>query len=319
MNNFKEYQLSLYKYFSDFNGTPFWNYPPYCDINDYFEEFFHKNFFIKINNENKTYKMIYIPIKWTYVLKTFTILQLRELQKKIDNLSKEYLYFTVCMHHNAPIHRLPKFTKNFSSGYCCDKNMYNGKVFTEENINLRENIPIPLIVKNKIFNNNISNINKKYLASFLGSDSHMIRETLTNKYINNNKFFIKLKHNPNMENNMDDVNLFIEKSIESYFVLCPRGWSPTSYRLYETMQLNCVPVYISDIFWLPYENEINWNNMCVFIKPDQLNNLENTLEEELKSGNYIKKLDYLNQIYNKYFTFENMFNKIIDNINCGMP
>ena len=40
--------------------------------------------------------------------------------------------------------------------------------------------------------------------------------------------------------------------IHSVFGLAPRGYGPTSFRLYETMQMDAVPIYISDVFWLPF-------------------------------------------------------------------
>jgi len=328
------YQFDLYKKFARFCADSYWVYPPYCKTNDYFEEYFYKNFFHKIV-KNKIYtNLIYIPINWTLVLKSNpwnfeNNSRLKIIQDLLNNLNPNYRYFTICMHDNAPMLKLPNFTLNFSAGHCCQKESPMLKDLTESfrkifenNIeDFRQNIPIPLIVKNRISklvptNNKYS---KKYLASFIGSDSHELRLLINNKYQNNKNFFIRLKNNPNMENSMEDVNIFIEKSLESYFALCPRGWGPTSYRLYEVMQLNCVPVYISDIFWLPYENEINWNDICVFIKPEQIDSLEDILKEELESGNYQKKLKYINEIYDQYFTFEKMFDKIIQDINCGMP
>jgi hypothetical protein len=328
-DNLLNYQLELYKTFSKYCGVPYWQYPIYSKHSHYFEEYFYLNFYKKYALK-KYCKLFYIPINWTFTLKFFEWEELlNTLQPLLSNLNPDYCYFTVCMHDNAPIFELPKSTKNFSGGHCCQKSspmfenlqpLVKNSIINKEDY--RENIPIPLIVKKKL--NNYLTINpdytKKYLASFIGSNSHEYRNDLESQYKSNNNFYIQNKNNPDMENiDLNDLNLFLNKSLESYFVLCPRGWGPTSYRLYEAMQLNRVPVYISDIFWLPYENEIDWNSMCVFIKPEQINDLENILNEELKSGNYQKKIKYINEIYDRYFTFEKMFDRIIEHVNCGMP
>ena len=33
---------------------------------------------------------------------------------------------------------------------------------------------------------------------------------------------------------------------DSLFSLCPRGYGPTSFRLYESIQLGSIPVYIAE-------------------------------------------------------------------------
>lgn len=41
----------------------------------------------------------------------------------------------------------------------------------------------------------------------------------------------------------------------STFHLCPRGFGRTSFRLYETVQLGTIPIYIwDDVNWIPYGN-----------------------------------------------------------------
>jgi hypothetical protein len=231
----------------------------------------------------------------------------------LASLDNSYSYFTVCTHDNAPPYwfKLPDKTKFFCGGYYdTDPSLINFK-----EINSKKYISIPLIVSPSIntgIQNNI-NSNKKYLASFIGSNSNYLRENLEKIYLNNPKFYIKNKFNPEMKSSsFGELQFFINVSLQSYFILCPRGFSPTSYRLYESLHLKRIPVYISDIFWLPYEDEINWNDICVFIKPEQINSLEEILNEELKSGNYQKKLKYINEISDQYFTFEAIFSKIIE-------
>ena len=47
---------------------------------------------------------------------------------------------------------------------------------------------------------------------------------------------------------------------ESYFSICPRGYGPTSFRLYESIAAGVVPVYISDSHFLPYAESVIGKN-----------------------------------------------------------
>ena len=52
--------------------------------------------------------------------------------------------------------------------------------------------------------------------------------------------------NSNIEtNNLEKFENLIKSS---FFFLCPRGYGPASFRLYESIELGTVPVYISDLF-----------------------------------------------------------------------
>ena len=48
----------------------------------------------------------------------------------------------------------------------------------------------------------------------------------------------------------------------SHFVLCPRGWSPTTIRIFETMQMGRVPVILADDWRRPLGPD--WNSFAVF-------------------------------------------------------
>jgi hypothetical protein len=49
----------------------------------------------------------------------------------------------------------------------------------------------------------------------------------------------------------------------STYTLAPRGYGPTSYRLYEALRAGSVPVYVSDVHWLPYADEIDWDRLAI--------------------------------------------------------
>jgi hypothetical protein len=56
---------------------------------------------------------------------------------------------------------------------------------------------------------------------------------------------------------------YVEGCRDSAFVLCPRGAGPSSYRLYEAMQLGRAPVVISDQ-WVPHAGP-DWDAFCIRI------------------------------------------------------
>ena len=58
---------------------------------------------------------------------------------------------------------------------------------------------------------------------------------------------------------------FVELMSRSVFALCPRGYGRTSYRMYEALQLGCIPVYIHDESWLPYADELDWREFAVLV------------------------------------------------------
>ena len=103
---------------------------------------------------------------------------------------------------------------------------------------------------------------------------------------------------------------FINSSLESKFVLCPRGYGASSFRLYEAMQLGVVPVYISDRFWLPFTHELNWNEFCVLITEHHIENLYEILES-IDDETYQKMQNKIKEVYSNYFTMEGMCSKIL--------
>ena len=81
---------------------------------------------------------------------------------------------------------------------------------------------------------------------------------LANIYKENKKFYVK---------NLDSMNISYFDSIKfkrimrnSIFSLCPRGFGPTSFRLYEAIQMGTIPVYIAEKneHVLPFANKIDW-------------------------------------------------------------
>jgi hypothetical protein len=56
---------------------------------------------------------------------------------------------------------------------------------------------------------------------------------------------------------------YAETIARSHFVLCPRGWSPSSLRVYEVMRMGRAPVVISDAWRPPLGPK--WEDFAVFV------------------------------------------------------
>lgn len=148
---------------------------------------------------------------------------------------------------------------------------------------------------------------KKYLASFAGSiKTHNVRQQMFDELGGNDAFYLVDTYGQGKEN----MPNFIRNIEESYFVLCPRGYGKTSYRLYEVMQCGAIPVYISDEHWLPFADFINWEEFCIVIRPEQMKDLPDTLHRILESDVYAAMKKNVQEVYRNYFAYEACFKMI---------
>lgn len=265
------------------------NYPPYHK-GQYLEEYFYDYY---LRNKDKFDKIGYelIPVFWTnYYLSNASR---PELQNYLNSLDKNKKYFTVSQHDDAIEEVLPPNTINFIAG------------------GNKNGVPIPLICSPLAkFNFQSKNI----LASFVGSSTHVVRQALVNTYKNDSDFCIRSKlWTPAVP--VSDLNSFIDITIRSKFCLCPRGYGATSFRLYESFQLNSVPVYIYDREWLPFSNKIDWNRLAVLIDFNKvpLNQIKPILLS-INDIKYMDMLEYGRHIYQQYFTMEGMSNGILEHL-----
>jgi len=272
-----------------FNPKPNYpTYPPYhigLYLEDYFINFLEKQ---QIKT-NKTF----IKVGWTsYYNNGFDRIK---LQNFLNTLPTNENYFVVCQHDDAPQEKLPKNTIIFSAG---------------GNIRGQNVIPIPLICSSIIDPPKIKIENKDIFCSFVGSTTHSIRKILQEKYQSKYKFY-QTKWSSSVSK--DQLNNFIDITSRSKFALCPRGYGPSSFRLYESMQLGTVPVYVSDYHHLPWSDKINWNDICVIIKEQEINDIDNILSK-IDDNVYKKMLNKIEELYDTFFTLEGVCQNILEKI-----
>ena len=101
----------------------------------------------------------------------------------------------------------------------------------------------------------------------------------------------------------ENLELFEKLIKESYFSICPRGYGPTSFRLYESIQMGTVPIYISDKFFLPYIEFLDWSEFAILLKSRKISSLPRKLNNLIESGEYFRLKDGLDKVSEKYFNF----------------
>lgn len=266
--------------------------PPYPNYHkgDYFEEYFFKRFIeeyptLTINGR------VYLPIFWTncYTNKSFAG-EKYDIQNSLNLLNQNDRYFTISQHDDCIYERLPEDTVIFSMG--------GNK--TNKNI-----IPIPLICSRINYDKKEKNIK----ASFVGSITHKIRSQIYEEYKECELFEFHVKE-WELKTKKENVDLFLNVTSRSEFTLCPRGYGKTSFRLYESMQLDSVPIYIYDEEWLPWSDEIDWNNLIIKINYKDIKDIKDIV----LNTDITQLIEYKNKIYDYYFTFDGVYKNIINHL-----
>lgn len=265
MLDFDPYQVELFKKFEKFRpkycGPA---YPPYHK-GLYLEEYFFQEFL----KRGKITEQILIPVFWTNCYLSGATDGLQEL---LDSLDPEREYFCVSQHDDAIIERLPPKTIHFNAG------------------GNKDGIPIPLVCSR--IPNNYAGIQKTTFCSFVGSNTHPIRQKMMNELAGKAGFEIYSKQWSPQVDELSQAG-FLDKAARSMFALCPRGYGASSFRTFEALQLGAVPVIIYDKEWFPFDDRIDWNSFSVRIHESIISELPNILiqiaplaDQMIKNGKY---------------------------------
>jgi hypothetical protein len=256
-------------------------------MEEYFFEYMKKNNITHDKNGRQ-----YIPVLWTnFQIENWFNFRKGEMQdilnKYIEKNPCSNGYFTVVQYDDGPLLELPKETIVY--GACSGS------------------IQLPLIYQD--LDNKLERIQKKsfkeksVLCSFIGRDTHNVRNKIINYYKNNPNFCIinnsEYRHVENAEKE------YTELTINSKFTLAPRGYGRSSFRFFEIFKLDSIPIYVwDDIEWLPYKERIDYSKFCISIHIDDLDKLEsiivnideekyNEMLDEFKKVKDIFELEYM--------------------------
>ena len=117
---------------------------------------------------------------------------------------------------------------------------------------------------------------------------------------------------------------YVNNIINSDYTLCYRGAANYSLRLYETLCLGRIPLFINTDCVLPFENEIPWNDICLWIEDSEIDHLGEKITDYHHSMNgtqFREKQAQCRKIWEKYLSkkgfylnFKNQIAKMIPKI-----
>ena len=76
------------------------------------------------------------------------------------------------------------------------------------------------------------------------------------------------------------------------------------------MQMGGIPIYISDEFWLPFSDEIEWNKAALLVKNTEIETIPKLVDDLIESGEYKNYQEYGRIVYDKYLTWDRTLNQI---------
>jgi hypothetical protein len=278
-------------------------YPPF-KCGRYMEEFFYD--YVLENKGKIDSDYIYVPVFWTN-LQTHPGFksQKRNYELIIQTTLKKYpkytKFFTVVQHDDGPQLALPLETNMLVFGACTG------------------DIPLPLIYEDT--NNTLLTIPSlstelpKYLASFVGSNTNSVRKAMCDTLRPHSASDIYMSVNelwtPSVTKSA--ASLFIDKTLASKFCLAPRGYGRSSFRFFEAMLLDKIPVYIwDDKEWLPYKEHLDYSRFAVSIHISQISSLYEILKN-ISDETYLNMLTELRRVRH-WFTLNGMSEYIISKI-----
>jgi hypothetical protein len=272
-------------------------YPPFKN-GRYMEEYFYE---YTINHKDTIESdRVYIPAFWTNIQIHPNFQRMKEnfniLLKRAYSLFEGSRFFTIVQADLGVELVLPKDTLVF--GACFG------------------NTPLPLIYEDTT--NKLQSIpcleDRTILASFVGTyNTHTLRQKMFSLLGRkpNFKFSVRTEWSNNIAQNLADE--FINTTLQSKFCLAPRGFGRSSFRYFEAMLLDTIPVYFwDDIEWLPYKDILDYTKFSVSIHSDNITKTAEILKE-ITLSKYNEMMEELKRVRH-YFTLEGMSEYILQKI-----
>lgn len=266
-------------------------YPPFKN-GRYMEEYFYEYMLSHTVESDYTY----IPIFWTNLQNHPAFTKMRNnynilLQSIIKQQPSDTKYITIVQHDDGPLLDLPKNTVIY--GACTGT------------------IPLPLIYEDVTerllkVTNTVQIQKKDILASFVGTyTTHPIREEMLRILSKTPEIVCHVKKEWSSHVSEDMASTFIELTTRSKFCLAPRGYGRSSFRFFEAIQLNTIPVYIwDDIEWLPYKELLDYSTFSISIHRKDISQLY-TILSSISDEKYESMIEALKKI-RYFFTLDSM-------------
>ena len=244
--------------------------------------------------------MVYLPIFWTNLQNHPGFASMKSkyqiiLDHALSTFPPHTQYMTIVQHDDGPQLKLPQHTIIF--GACTGT------------------IPLPLIYEDtteRLLSE--PRCPKTQLASFVGTYTHPLREEMFHA-LQKEDIVWNGKKVWSSSVKDQDATLFIEQTLQSRFCLAPRGYGRSSFRFFEAMLLDTIPVYVwDDIEWLPYREILDYSTFSISISKNELPRLYDILSS-------ISTETYENMVFTMkknrhWFTLEGMVDYIVKRIEC---
>ena len=148
------------------------------------------------------------------------------------------------------------------------------------------------------------NTPKKYLAFFRGTINHRdgwaysrgLRPRLQKLLANETDVIYDTKHST------CDRKCYRREMSQSKFCLNPLGWTPWTLRFYQALMVRCIPVMIADDIEFPYENEIDYSEISLKIRENDVDNIVEILRS-FSEEERAKKLEAIDGVW-MMFTYQ---------------
>jgi len=248
-----------------------------------------------------------IPSAWKYMPVPWTFLQKNKMsiEKSLEAFSDESSYFTIIQHDKIPVN----IEKQGNIHVFCAGSA--PKTHSRYTI-----LPLISKVMNVVFPP--VPVQKTYMASYLGSDTHPVRRKMIQALKNYPDVFLKdlgsWKSTSKSDQQWKDYVFYSQRS---RFVLAPRGYGPTSFRFYEVLEMGVVPVFIYDDEqeskpFLPYRELLDWDQLCISCPISDIHSLHKRLQE-ITDPQYTAMLQNYQQ-FRSLFKMSGIFDYIISTL-----
>lgn len=242
-------------------------YPPSNDVD--FEFFLSR----KIVPEEIPDDWVYLPITFTAFFKANNFgndpWAIKYLQCYIDSLDASKKYFTVVQ---------------FDLGVIVDLSRLNIKVFAMAGGVCDYRLPLICQPGRRIAKS------KDIHCSFVGRRTHPIRDKVFSLNWKFTSYISDAHHSP------DRYREILARSI---FGLAPRGFSETSFRLQECLKNDAIPVYVSDVHFIPHGIPFDYG---ILVGEDQIDYLPEILGD-ISPQEIKRKQQMIPTVYASLYTF----------------
>lgn len=168
-----------------------------------------------------------------------------------------------------------------------------------------------------VFKKDIPEVSKTLLASWRGNlVSNPIRPKLLKCYQGHDQFCLESTESW-LDHGALEKKEYVDLIRRSHFSLCPAGWAPNSFRIYESMALGVCPVIIADLFVPPKGPD--WNEFALFFPEKDLNNLHSFLEKNTGRAKELgaRAKDAWQKYFSKEFIGTYYANSLLEIINSA--